>query len=271
MNKNLTFGCLWIILLLAQFFIGCGTMRNGRGWGQDVTIWPGGKRIGQAARKAVSDPKTWAPLAGAAIFGAAGFDQEVSQWAYENTPVFGSPQNALERSDDLLLASKIIWISTMVITPGGNDLPEIAFAKLKGIAVETIAVSATRNLTGVIKNASKRTRPNASDDDSFPSAHASHSMTYISLAMTNLDALSISSGVNTVLDIGLFAIASGTAWARVEGQVHYPSDILFGMALGNFMAVFFTEAFMGLDAQSPLKISTITVSDGALLVFSVQF
>jgi membrane-associated phospholipid phosphatase len=260
-----------MILLLSQFISGCGTMRNGRGWGQDITLWPGAKRIGQAAKKAVSNPKTWAPLAGAAFFGVTGLDQEVSQWAYQNTPVFGSTDNALKRSDDLLLASKIIWISTMVITPSGNNLPEIALAKIKGIALEAVAVSATRNLTGVIKKTSKRSRPNGSDDESFPSAHASHSTTYISLAMTNLDVLSIRSGVNTALDIGLFAIASGTAWARVEGRVHYPSDVLFGMALGNFMAVFFTEAFMGFDSESPLKINAVPASDGALLLFSVRF
>ena len=44
-------------------------------------------------------------------------------------------------------------------------------------------------------------------------------------------------------------IAAGTAWARVEGGVHYPSDVLFGAALGNFVAVFVHDAFLPADSN----------------------
>ncbi len=40
------------------------------------------------------------------------------------------------------------------------------------------------------------------------------------------------------------ALAWGTAWARVEGGRHYPSDVLFGAALGNFVAIFVRNAFL---------------------------
>jgi hypothetical protein len=43
------------------------------------------------------------------------------------------------------------------------------------------------------------------------------------------------------------------------------------MALGNFMAVFFTEAFMGFDPEAPLKITAFPADGGALLLFRVQF
>lgn len=37
------------------------------------------------------------------------------------------------------------------------------------------------------------------------------------------------------MEIGFGMITAGTAWARVEGGVHYPSDVLAGMALGHFV------------------------------------
>jgi len=66
----------------------CGTLPNGRTWGQDA-IYPvdlGG--ITHAAYDALVDPQTWLPLAGAVT--VAPFDRKVSYWASEHTPVFGS-------------------------------------------------------------------------------------------------------------------------------------------------------------------------------------
>ena len=51
-------------------------------------------------------------------------------------------------------------------------------------------------------------------------------------------------------------LAAGTAWARVEGGVHYPSDNLFGAALGNFVATFVHDAF--LPAQTNTRFSATT-------------
>jgi len=36
---------------------------------------------------------------------------------------------------------------------------------------------------------------------------------------------------------------------RVEGGVHYPSDVLAGLVLGHFAGVFFQDAFLGIDAE----------------------
>jgi membrane-associated phospholipid phosphatase len=38
------------------------------------------------------------------------------------------------------------------------------------------------------------------------------------------------------LDVGMHALSFATAWARVEGGWHYPSDTLASMAIGNFCA-----------------------------------
>ncbi len=48
---------------------------------------------------------------------------------------------------------------------------------------------------------------------------------------------------------GAYGVAGLAAWARVEGQQHYPSDVLFGYALGHFVADFLNRLL--LDPESP--------------------
>jgi membrane-associated phospholipid phosphatase len=61
----------------------------------------------------------------------------------------------------------------------------------------------------------------------------------------NIDTLTLQEPVQTGLRRGLTGLAAGTAWARVEGGVHFPSDVLAGAALGNFMGRLFQHAFLG--------------------------
>ena len=67
----------------------------------------------------------------------------------------------------------------------------------------------------------------------------------------------MSDGARRTLDVGLYALTIGTSWSRIEAGWHYPADTLFGMALGNFMASFVNDAFLGLDCRQR---STLTVS-----------
>jgi membrane-associated phospholipid phosphatase len=43
----------------------------------------------------------------------------------------------------------------------------------------------------------------------------------------------------------MFLLTAGTAWARVEAQKHYPSDVLAGAALGHFLGSFLNDIFIG--------------------------
>jgi membrane-associated phospholipid phosphatase len=216
-------------------------MRNGRGWGQDVTVCPHRNHVGRAAVRAATNPRTWIPLAGAAVFGLTGWDHDVSRWAADRTPVYGSPGGAVSASNDLLQASEILWIASVAAAPSGHRLQDALPAKAKGAAVDLLAVSATKNLTVVLKKATDRTRPNGKVQG-FPSAHTSSSAVYTSLALRNVDGQRISGTLRNAADVGLLGLTAATAWARVEARAHYPSDVLFGAALGTFLAEFLTEA-----------------------------
>jgi hypothetical protein len=55
---------------------------------------PSGARWKRAASRAITDRGTWIPLAGAAAVGIGDWDAEISDWAVESTPLFGSSENA---------------------------------------------------------------------------------------------------------------------------------------------------------------------------------
>jgi membrane-associated phospholipid phosphatase len=251
-TRGVAFGGLsrWIILLvglLAPLFLsGCGTLENGRGWGQDA-LWPVDlERVVRAGRDALLSPATWVPLAGAGVFALGNFDDRVSDWASEHNPLFGSQNGAEDVSSYLTGVLCLETLGTVLATPSGDTPKDWALAKLKGGAVELGAIAATNVLTDGLKQVSDRERPDGSDHWSFPSGHTSNAFAFATLANRNLESIDFLEGARTPLQIGNAVLASGVAWARVEAHKHHPSDVLFGAALGHFLTAFIHDAFLNL-------------------------
>ena len=72
------------------------------------------------------------------------------------------------------------------------------------------------------------------------------------------------------LKVGLDALTIGTSWARIEAGAHFPSDTLVSMALGNFCAVFFNDAFLGLDSANA-SLTFVPLSGGGELRWQLRF
>jgi membrane-associated phospholipid phosphatase len=68
---------------------------------------------------------------------------------------------------------------------------------------------------------------------------------YGSLASQNLDYLDIPKWARISLRGGIGTLIGGASWARLEGNFHYPSDVLVGAALGNLIGRFLNDAFIG--------------------------
>jgi membrane-associated phospholipid phosphatase len=254
-----------LLLLIGALLPACATLPNGHRWGQDVTVRPGWRRIGQAASHAARAPGTWIPAAGALTLQIGGRDQALSSWAVAHAPLFGSRETARRASEDLLDATTAVCVLTALATPGGDEPAPWLLAKAKGIAVGAAAVAATHGTTTLLKQATHRTRPDQSNRRSFPSGHASSAAVRATLASKNLDCIPLPRCARWALHATTFSLAAGTAWARVEGKLHYPSDALAGLALGNFLGAFFNDAFLGADC--PLSIGlTVTAARGRMQV-----
>jgi len=252
-----------ILILLS----GCGTLPNGRAWGEDATLRPGLPKIRSAALRAIQSPVTWIPAAGAVVFSLDHLDQRVSDWASEKTPIFGSVDGADRASNTLLYTAIGGALATAIAAPSGPD----SSSKLKGLGVELAAGATTAGLTGIVHVGIDRERPNGLSGYSFPSGHSSAAFSAAAIGEINVESLRLSDGVKTGLDAGFMVLASGDAWARVEAKQHYPSDVLAGAALGNFVSIFICDAFLGLDKNAPVPFSVEPQSNGWILAIHSMF
>jgi membrane-associated phospholipid phosphatase len=241
---------------LSLFFLcvlsGCGTLPNGQRWGQNATLTPGWNRVQHAAWKAASSPSVWAPVGTALLLQIDDADQSISDWAYEETPIFGSHTKATDASNAFDALSLVMFGLTALATPSGNEAGEWTSAKLKGTGIQLTAPLLTLGTTELLKSVSNRTRPNMEDDESFPSGHTSSTAANSMLAIKNTDALLIPGWSKVTLKTGLYILPYATGWARVEAGRHYPSDVLMGAALGNFFGAFINDAFLGVESAEDL-------------------
>jgi hypothetical protein len=256
---------------VAAALAGCGTLPNGRGWGQDATLLPGLHRMGRSALTALRDPATWAPAAGAAVFGLTPWDKKVSTWASDKTPIFGSRRRAGSDSDWLKEAGGYGVILTGLAAPGGDDPVQWTVSKAKGLGIEVGTWTAASHLTDPLKAWAHRERPDGSDRKSLPSLHSTKAFTYAGLGQRNADALPISPGARLILKSGFTGFAAATAWARIEAKKHYPSDVLAGAALGNFISVFSYDTFMGMDEPTDAAVSIEPSRRGAVVTLYIGF
>jgi hypothetical protein len=249
----------------------CTTLPDGSRWGDSATLTPGWQRVKASAADAVRSPWVWAPLVGAAVLQVDTWDEDVADWASDDTPVFGSVQNAEDWSDGLRDASVLGYATSVLATPSGEFDGDWLAAKTRGAVVGAGAFAVTAGITDGLKSTTSRERPNGAGDESFPSGHASTAAVFGTMTVRNLKNIDTSPALRTTLEIGAGAITAGTAWARVEAGAHFPSDVLVGVALGNFMGAFFTEAFLGLEPGAKLAFSAEPTRGGALVRWDVRF
>ena len=249
----------------------CGSLPDGTRWGASTTLTPGWQHVGESARAAARSTWVWGPLAGAAVLQVDSWDDEVSEWARDETPVFGSTSSAQDWSDGLRNAAVAGYAVSVLATPSGPVDGDWLAAKTRGAAVGVGAFAVTAGITEGLKAATSRERPNGVDEESLPSGHAANAAVFNTLTVQNLQSIDMGSRMRTSLEIGAGAVTAGTAWARVESGDHYPSDVLVGMALGNFMGAFFSQAFLGLEPGARLAFGAEPVRGGAVVHWEMRF
>ena len=258
-------------IIASSLAAACTTLPDGSRWGESATLTPGWQRIKTSALDAARSPWVWAPLASAAVLQVDSWDEGVSDWAREATPVFGSEQDAADWSEGLRTAAVAGYAASVLAMPSGELDAGWLSAKAQGAAVGIGAFAATAGVTSGLKTVTSRERPSGADDESFPSGHTSTAAVFNTLTVRNLAALHLSPAARTTLEIGAGALTAGTAWARVEAGKHYPSDVLVGVALGNFMGAFFNEAFLGLAPGTRVAFTAEPTRGGAVLRWDLRF
>ena len=255
-NLMVLFAVAFVLFAVA----GCGTLSNGRGWGQDAIYPVDLKNIPRAALNALLDPQTFVPAAGALAFGLSKWDKNVSHWATTHNPIFGSTTNASNYAVYFEVPLYTEVFITALATPSGDDSKDWVYSKLKGMAVEGAAELVTVGVTSLLKDTTGRTRPDGSSHASFPSGEASAAFSSVALSNRNLDSIELPQEVKIPLKVANILLGTTVAWARVEAQAHFPSDVLAGAAIGNFFSLTVHDSFLNLPKDkgygfniSPLK------------------
>jgi len=260
-----------LILMPAVILSGCGTLPNGRGWGQDAFHPIDTDRISRAAHDAFFNANTLAPLAAAAVFGIDDLDERTSDWAVKHTPIFGSPRDARDASDDLKEALEVEAVITAILAPSGGTFDQWVISKARGAGVELLAAGLTDNTVSLLKDETNRTRPDGTSDRSFPSAHASEAFAFATLSNRNIESSRMPQLVRPVIKTGNIVLASGVAWARIEAQRHYPSDVLASAALAHFLTAFIHDAFMNLPEDGEAEFAVFPTDGGMGAGLALRF
>jgi len=258
-----------IALLTALASGACTSTGEGPYWGADATAAPGWAHVGDAALKAATDPLTWAPALGAAGLQIGDADNEIAEWANEETPVFGSRGTAEDASDALRAASWGAYALSGLFAPA----PEGGWlaSKAKGFAAGGAAIVSTIGLTDLLKSTVDRTRPLGQDRRSFPSGHTSSASVSARLARHALGYHDLPRAARIGSDAGLAGLAVMTGWARIEAGEHHPADVLASMALANFLAVFTTKAFLDPLAGESAQLRIAPSRGGVALGLELRF
>lgn len=256
-----------LIVFCFLVFNNCATTQGTRKECSLWSWWPSSDQWHNALLNAGSHPGTWTPMLGAAVIVAAGWDHDISDWAAKEKPIYGSRNAAKNASDVLCSYAHIGMIVTSLAVPSNDE--EWLFSISKRIVWEHVGVFAVTNLIDPIRRYTDRDRPHGGKR-SFPSWHATRTASYVGMANRNVSLAKFSTPFHYSAQFILTSISAGTAWAEVEAIEHYPTDVLFGAALGNFIALLVHDAFLIDNEDNEIKLK-IDGEGGISLVLVMKF
>ena len=222
--------------------------------------------VGDAVVNAATSPMVLLPAAGAVAFHIDDWDAQVAAWATDHTPVFGSLEEAEAVSDLLRDASVLSFGIAAVVTP--TD-PEGAYAltdKVWEVGLGIATLESTRQMTKAFKDVSRAHL----NKRSFPSAHTSRSAVGSTLAIRYVDYYAVPGWARSAMKGAFIALPYATGWARIEAGAHVPSDVLAGLAWGNFFGVF-VNSLLDARALGPLSVTVLPWKSGAMVRVGLRY
>lgn len=166
--------------------------------------------------------------------------------------LLASPAQADERA----------WATASDVAVGGLVAWSVAVPLLDGDeagAVQAgISIAAAQGVAQLLKHTIRATRPDGSDDDSFPSGHAS---TAFAAATSIMRRRGPDEGVPAL------ALAGFTGLGRVEARKHHWRDVLAGAAIGGASSLVLTHSRRG----RPMTLAAWGDTKGGGMSFAMRF
>ncbi len=235
---------LYLVVVIA-LLTGCGSTQMRYAWNQTK----------MASYNAVTDPLTWGTALGAAALYVTSGDDNLSEYFADNHWV----DNDLD--DALLDTNAAITLLTAVTVP-----QEEFGMKAKRAAVALGAFGVGRLTANVLEENVSKEAPDGSDD-ALGSHHAVEPFAGAAVTRRNVAAMNLSPWAAYSIVGVSYTTASLAALTRVQEEGHSFGDQLVNAAVGNFIGIFITDAFM-------LEHSSVDVAlsgDRAYIGFKMAF
>lgn len=223
----------------------------------------------RSTRANISKTEVWAPLLGAVALTAIGKDQELSDWAREEAPVFGSEQSAGDASNNLVSALQVSALVSALFLPNTTTPDGLVRTNIEMVVIESVGTHINMAMTNALKEGIHRDRPNHVDRRSLPSGHTTSAFTSANFANGNIDMLGVNENALVASRWLINSAAIATAWARVEAGWHYPTDVLASAALANYMTNVFRDLYM--DDQGLLSMYFMMMPDNYNVIMTYRF
>ncbi|MDR0306885.1 MAG: phosphatase PAP2 family protein [Chitinispirillales bacterium] len=248
---------LLCVSLSCCFFGGCSSRVFKANGFEDPKVLPEKSRIGASLKDALFDPYIGITTAALIAVAASGKDKQISSRATKSTPVFGSIENARTASDIFVVTSAGIAAAAYFVKYFPLDeaadrgcplqtefgIPPNLYAPVAAAEAAVVSGALTLGTTEVLKRTTRRLRPDSTNTLSFPSAHTAAAAAANGYSIRTISGMSLPKTYSYPVYGTLTALTLATAWGRVEGAKHYPTDILAGALIGTFLVNASYKAF----------------------------
>jgi membrane-associated phospholipid phosphatase len=194
-------------------------------------------------------------VAAGGILTIAIVDAPVQEWT-------SNPEHGSSTGDDIAKVGQYFGQMEVVLPVTGGLILVGLIAKKPGVLHAGYRVGASVLVAGVMTQVFKyslgRLRPyDTSDQWDFQPFSGGNSMWSGHTATAFAFATALSQEIhNTWATVGLYTLATGTAWSRVYGNEHWVSDVLIGAAVGVASAKLATGRWTIFGLRAPVPLAT---------------
>lgn len=194
-------------------------------------------------------------MVGGGLLTIALVDAPVQRWTSD-------PDHGSSTGDDIANVTKYFGQAEVVLPVTGGLILVGLIAKKPGVLHAGYRVGASVLVAGVVTQLFKypigRVRPYDTDDEwDFEPFSGSNAMWSGHTATAFAFATALSQEIkNPWATVGLYTLATGTAWSRVYENQHWVSDVLVGAAVGVASAKLATGRWTIFGLRAPVPLAT---------------
>lgn len=215
----------FFLFLISISFLGCSSTKLSNAW----------DKTAHASYVAATDPLTWGSAVAAGTLYAT-YDDDITQHFMKNNLIDSEIDEPLRTLNSVMLYSSAVLVEN-------DTTKEMA----KRLATDFVGSAVARNTTNILNTIIKKDSPSKDRDSAIGSHHALDPFAGSALTRRNIDDMSIPLWSKYSLNTISYLSATGSAFTRVQEGGHSFADQLVSASIGNFIGLFFYEAFLGKD------------------------